>query len=256
MKAPRLIFTDSTLRCLREECTQGTHYISRVIGYGRYEVRRADIATEKVRTVQVAETSFCGLDCSCGRDKDELKACRHIYRIAWDFPEHAAAASTKAAADVFLLDKYIADFKDLDVRLPAEEDIAACKGQKDFPDGLLLPHIKKGRGRPRVKRIHGFRSRAQVANFNQSMGLDDDDNQRRCSCCRYPGHTLRTCTWRSAFTSVPEEDGLLGYNGKQAHLCIGSALTFWAGRHGLATAGGRARCRLRGELGAKAPMWR
>ena len=105
MKASRLIFTDSTLRCLREECTQGTHYMSRVIGDGRYEVRWADIATEKVRTVQVAETSCCGLDCSCCRNKDDLKAYRHIYQIALDFPEHAAAASTKAAADVFLLNK-------------------------------------------------------------------------------------------------------------------------------------------------------
>ena len=94
------------------------------------------------------------------------------------FPEHAAAASTKAAADMFRVDKYIADFKDFDVRLPDERDIAACDGQDQFADGLVLPHVKKGRGRPKVKGIQGFRSRAQLARFNQRMGLDDEDQQR------------------------------------------------------------------------------
>ena len=72
--------------------------------------------------MQVSATSCCGLLCSCGGDKDELNACQHIDRIAWDFPEHAAAASTtgnmSAAADIFRVDKYIADFKDFDVWLP------------------------------------------------------------------------------------------------------------------------------------------
>ena len=128
------------------------------------------------------------------------------------FLEHAAAASTKAAADMFRVDKYIADFKDFDVRLPDERDIAACDGQDQFADGLVLPHVKKGRGRPKVKRIQGFRSRAQLARFNQSMGLDDEDQQRRCSCCKYPGHDVRTCTWRAAFAAI-EEDGLLEKTG-------------------------------------------
>ena len=114
----RILFTDSALCKLRDECTQGTFYTSRAIGDGRYEVRRADIVTDKVRTVEVSETSFCGLDCSCCGDKDELKACRHIYRVAWDFPQHAGAASTKAASDMFRVDKYISDFKDFDVGYP------------------------------------------------------------------------------------------------------------------------------------------
>ena len=46
------------------------------------------------------------------------------------------------------------------------DDIAACAGQDEFPDGLVLPHVKKGRGRPRVKRIQGYRDRAQLTRFN------------------------------------------------------------------------------------------
>ena len=169
------MFTDSALRKLRDECTQRTFYTSREIGDGRYEVRRADIDIEKVRTVKVSNTSFCGLECSCGSDKDELKACRHIYRVAFDFPQHAAAASTKAAADMFRVDKYIADFKDFDVRLPDHADIAACAGQDEFPNGLVLPHIEKGRGRPRVNRIQGNSDCAQLAPFNSSLGSAADD---------------------------------------------------------------------------------
>ena len=100
------------------------------------------------------------------------------------------------------------------------DDIAACAGQDEFPDGLVLPHVKKGRGRPRVKRIQGYRDRAQLTRFNISVGLDPDDEQWRCSCCKYPGHTARNCKWRAAFTSHEDEDGLLGYKGQLITRCV------------------------------------
>ena len=106
------------------------------------------------------------------------------------------------------LDRYIADFKDFDVWLPAEEDIAACEGQDDFPDGQV-------RDRPGVKRIHGLRSRAKVAKFNQGMGLHADDNQRRCSCCRYPAHTA------GRHLHPSEEDGLVGYTESKQTCVLG-----------------------------------
>ena len=84
----------------------------------------------------------------------------------------------------------------------------------------MLPHVKKGRGRPRVKRIQGYRDRAQLTRFNISLGLDPDDELRRCSCCKYPGHTARDCKWRAAFTSHEEEDGLLGHKGQLSSRCV------------------------------------
>ena len=39
----------------------------------------------------------------------------------------------------------------------------------------------KGRGRPKVKGIQGLRSRTQLARFNQSITLDDEDQHWRCA---------------------------------------------------------------------------
>ena len=80
----------------------------------------------------------------------------------------------------------------------------------------------KGRGNPKVKGIQGFRSRAQLARFSQSLGLDDEDQHWRC-CCKYPGHT-RTFTWWAAFAAL-EDDGLLEKTVSKHFLCTGSALT-------------------------------
>ena len=84
--------------------------------------------------------------------------------------------------------KYIAQARtrlDCDSRLEKMREVNAKHGSANI----------KGRGRPqaKVKRIQGSRSRAQLARFNKSIGLDDEDQQWQCSCCKYPGHT-RTCT--------------------------------------------------------------
>ena len=122
--------------------------------------------------------------------------CRHILATEEHVPQ---LKSYESISEIYSSLHFKTAFENYELSLPTPQEIQAA-GTGPFPPIVQAPQIKRGRGRPRIKRLRkwyeGLRRKAAIKD-----GIDPMEKRRCCKLCRRIGHDRRTCPERQRFAN-------------------------------------------------------
>jgi hypothetical protein len=192
----RYQYTENPIRLFHIQREEAQHYTVTPNGINIWRTTR----NAKYREVTISLESAFGIECGCLMTKDLHVKCRHILAVEREYPQ---LVKSGPIGKMYSSALFVSAFSSYSIAMPSTEEIAAA-GPGEFPAIVTAPHMKRTRGRPRVKRLRkwyeGLRRK-----MSQKAGIDPGEERRACSHCRMVGHDVRHCPIKQEFSSQQQQ---------------------------------------------------